>query len=153
MADNETFEDIFNNWNVLASNWKNRKTIYRYQVEELLDNGEIPTQKAMPFLAAVYKEDVIFSKPNKLTYLRDNSICELDIAIKVLYKEKLYNTEFKGYSKDRGGHTPREKAKKETSNYYGISVREVEKYLSSSKERAKEILDKIEEFERIENLK
>ena len=150
MADNETFEDIFNNWNVLASNWKNKKTIYRYQVEELLDNGEIPTQKAMPFLAAAFKGNIQWGlRPPKPFNRDDSPLLKGEIALRVLYLESVNKIELKNTPKKHGDPTALQIAKEDTAAYYGLCVTKIEEQLKLHKKYATEMLKKIKRIEKL----
>lgn len=140
MADKLDFDETFSDWNVLAGKWENEQPIYKYEVDELLRKGVIPTQKAMPFLTAVFNKEYKFKKAKGIVNRSENVFIRINIALNVLVRE----IELQDSPKNLlGAFTSREQAKEDVAEKYGISVRDVENYLLEHKEHLIKTLDKI----------
>jgi len=147
------FDDAFNDWNVLFNRWKNRDKIKKYEIEELLEKGQIPTKMAMPFLLAIFREEVFFDKPTKQINRPENWLTQRNTVIYVLVREKEL-IELKEQSKGtslrlrdskpkKGVLTPRVQAKKDAAEFYNISVRSIENYLKKYEEGIKKHIGNI----------
>lgn len=146
MTDKFDFDETYNDWNVLVDKRKSRQPIYKYEIEELLNNGVVPTKKAMPFLADAFAGKVMYSgKTCKPTQRPENILIRQNIALEVLVKARILTEQQKNNKKKRGDETPLEEAKQEAAEKYGISIRNIENYLSTYKEDLMKILNNMDD--------
>jgi len=136
------FDDLFNDWNVLFNRWKNKDEIKRYEIEELLEKGQIPTQKTIPLLLAIFKGEVIFAKPLKKENRPENWIAGRDAVIHFLMREKELKEQPKGISL-KGDLTPKEQAKKEVAKIHNIDARQLRAYIEKYEKNIKKHIENI----------
>ena len=129
-----TFDETFNDWNVLVAKSAGRKTIHKYEIIELLDKGIMPTPQALPFLAKVINNDIQLTKPKTREINRpENWLLKQHAVLFYLVRHEELENNNTNKKAATGALTPREQALEETANQYQVSTRSIEKYVQEQR--------------------